>query len=72
MGPVRDLVRAHGDGRGGGAAGHRGILSGEVVLTPDSVRPVSVEDLREALRRIRPSVSKESLAHFAEWERLNS
>ena len=30
------------------------------------------KDLREALRRIRPSVSKESLAHFAEWERLNS
>ena len=66
MGPVRDLVAAH-----SGGGGTRSILSGKV-LTPESVRPVCLQDVRDALKRIRPSVSPESLAHFSGWERDNS
>lgn len=37
----------------------------------DSMRPVKVGDFRDAMRRIRPSVSTESLAAFREWEQAN-
>jgi len=55
MGPVRDMMRSAG--------------ASIVNATASSVRPVEPRDFDDALRRIRPSVSPESLNHFAEWER---
>jgi spastin len=59
MGPVRDLLTSS-----GGAA--------LVNATAASVRPVTLRDFTDALRRIRPSVSPESLQHFKDWEREHS
>lgn len=56
MGPVRELLQ-------------RGAV---VNATPESVRPVSILDFDAAFRKIRPSVGKDSLEKFAEWERANS
>lgn len=56
MGPVRELLQ-------------RGAV---VNATPDSVRPVSLVDFNAALRKIRPSVSPQSLERFVEWEKDNS
>lgn len=39
--------------------------------TPESMRPVTVSDFRDASKRIRPSVSDESLISFRAWERAN-
>jgi SpoVK/Ycf46/Vps4 family AAA+-type ATPase len=58
MGPVRDLIRSGG--------------SSLVNATAASVRPVTLSDFVDALGRIRPSVSPESLQHFKDWERENS
>mmetsp|Transcript_23082 Transcript_23082/g.52064 ORF Transcript_23082/g.52064 Transcript_23082/m.52064 type:complete len:362 (+) Transcript_23082:674-1759(+) len=53
MAPVRDIVQRNGPGL--------------VKLTPENLRPLMVADFREAQRRIRPSVSLESLAYFSKW-----
>mmetsp|Transcript_2960 Transcript_2960/g.5969 ORF Transcript_2960/g.5969 Transcript_2960/m.5969 type:complete len:572 (-) Transcript_2960:240-1955(-) len=54
MGPVRDLIRCRG--------------TNIANATPESVRAVSTADFEDALRRIKPSVSPESLKRFADWE----
>lgn len=56
MGPVREVLSS-----GGGES--------LVRASAETVRPVSVRDFTDALRRIRPSVSAESLSHFSDWEK---
>lgn len=37
--------------------------------TPDSVRPITLDDFRQAIRKVRPSLSPESLEQFEQWNR---
>lgn len=66
MAPVRETLLRHKAGAGVGA-GEGGAASG--AMHPGSVRPVTFADFNDALRRVRPSVSPESLSHFSEWEK---
>mmetsp|Transcript_3390 Transcript_3390/g.4199 ORF Transcript_3390/g.4199 Transcript_3390/m.4199 type:complete len:402 (+) Transcript_3390:382-1587(+) len=56
MGPVRDLLQ------------HGHVAN----ATPENVRPVSLKDFEAAFKKVRPSVSSESLQQFIDWERDNS
>lgn len=40
-------------------------------MSPDDVRPVHLQDFKDALRKVRPTVSQASLAQFQQWERDN-
>eukprot|EP00931_Biecheleriopsis_adriatica_P033455 TRINITY_DN19413_c0_g1_i1.p1 TRINITY_DN19413_c0_g1~~TRINITY_DN19413_c0_g1_i1.p1 ORF type:complete len:494 (-),score=110.03 TRINITY_DN19413_c0_g1_i1:15-1451(-) len=37
--------------------------------TPESLRPISLTDFKNALKKVRPSLSKEALAGFETWNR---
>lgn len=46
----------------------RALPADELVLaTPESIRPIALADFEKALKKIRPSLSPESLASFEEW-----
>lgn len=46
-------------------------LSAEALVsaTPDSVRPINVADFEAAARKVRPSIAKEALVGFQDWNR---
>ena len=38
-------------------------------MSPDEIRPISIEDFEASLVNIRPSVSKQGLKEFEDWAR---
>ena len=41
----------------------------QVSATPEGVRAITLADFREALQKVRPSVSKDVLSEFERWNR---
>ncbi|WRX12017.1 ATPase [Theobroma cacao] len=55
MGPIREAIKEANNGKG--------ICE----LKPEDLRPVSLKDFKNALKEVRPSVSKQELVAYVEW-----
>ncbi|XP_021297272.1 spastin-like [Herrania umbratica] len=55
MGPIREAIKEANNGKG--------ICE----LKPEDLRPVSFKDFKNALKEVRPSVSKQELVAYVEW-----